>query len=252
MLGLTPSGGYGPGVSEPSPDNRAYYDAFAEGYDRGRDRGYHKLIDDQAAAIVGRYAGGRDALEVGCGTGLILERVARAARSARGVDLSPGMLARARSRGLEVSEASAGALPFADASFDAVYSFKVLAHVPGWEACLAEMARVTRPGGHVIFDSYNRHSLRYLIKRAWGPRRTSTSFDEAAISTRFVSPAEAERCLPAGTRVVDRAGIRITTPHPIVCRLPVIAGLHARVEWALMSSPLAALAGFYVIVAERL
>jgi hypothetical protein len=39
-------------------DNREYYDAFSERYDRGRDRGYHKLIDDQAAAIVGRYAAG--------------------------------------------------------------------------------------------------------------------------------------------------------------------------------------------------
>ena len=233
-------------------DNRAYYDAFAEGYDRGRDQGYHKLIDDQAAAIVGRYSAGRETLEVGCGTGLVLERVAASASRARGVDLSPGMLARARARGLEVEEAGAHALPFPDASFDVTYSFKVLAHVPGWEACLAEMARVTRPGGHVIFDTYNRNSLRYLIKRAWGPRRTSSAFDEGAIETRFITPREAEACLPAGTRLVDRAGIRITTPHPIVCRLPLIGAIHERVEWALMSSPLASLAGFYVLVAERM
>ncbi len=233
-------------------ENRAYYDAFAEGYDRGRDRGYHKLIDDQAAAIVGRYARARDALEVGCGTGLILERVAQTARTVRGVDLSPGMLARARARGLEVAEASATALPFADASFDVTYSFKVLAHVPAWEDGLAEMLRVTRPGGHIIFDIYNRRSLRYLIKRLWGPRATSQEFDESAISTRFLTPREAERSLPAGARVVERAGIRITTPHPIVCRLPVIGAAHDRVEWALMRSPLAALAGFYVFVAERL
>jgi SAM-dependent methyltransferase len=233
-------------------ENRAYYDAFAEGYDRGRDRGYHKLIDDQAAAIVGKYAAGREALEVGCGTGLILERVARDARRACGVDLSPGMLARARARGLEVAEGSATALPFADASFDVTYSFKVLAHVPAWEQSLAEMRRVTRPGGHMIFDIYNRRSLRYLIKRLWGPRATSQAFDESAISTRFLTPQEAERVLPEGTRVVERAGIRITTPHPIVCRLPVIGRAHEGVEWALMRSPLAALAGFYVFVVERL
>lgn len=239
-------------VAGDGADNQAYYDAFAEGYDRGRDRGYHKLIDDQAAAIVARYAAGRDALEVGCGTGLILARVAREARVARGVDLSPGMLARARARGLEVAEASATALPFADASFDVTYSFKVLAHVPAWERCLAEMLRVTRPGGHLIFDIYNRRSLRYVIKRLWGPRATSGQFDEAAISTRFLTPSEAERVLPAGARVVERAGIRITTPHPIVCRLPVIGRAHDRVEWALMRSPLKAVAGFYVFVAERL
>lgn len=232
--------------------NRNYYDAFSAGYDHGRDRGYHKLIDDQAAAVVSRYAQGRDALEVGCGTGLILQRVATVARSAKGVDLSPGMLEHARSRGLDVQEASATDLPFADASFDVTYSFKVLAHIPGWERCLEEMARVTRPGGHIIFDIYNRNSLRYLIKRVWGPRKTSQTFDEAAISTRFLTPAEAADVLPAGTKVVGRAGIRITTPHPVVCRLPVIGKLHDRVEWALMESPLAALAGFYVFVAEKL
>jgi SAM-dependent methyltransferase len=215
------------------PDNRAYYDAFAHGYDRGRDRGYHKLIDDQAAAIVRRHAEGKQVLEVGCGTGLILERVAQFAQTARGVDLSPGMLARAQERGLDVREGSATALPFADASFDVAYTFKVLAHVPAWETALAELVRVTRPGGRIIFDVYNRNSLRWLIKRVWGPRKTSATFDEAAISTRFLTPEEAERHLPEGTRVVERAGI------------------HARVEWALMSSPLSRFAGFYVLVAER-
>ena len=123
--------------AEPT-DNRSYYDAFAERYDQGRDHGYHKLIDDQAAAIVRRYSDDRDVLEVGCGTGLILQRVAPHTRSARGVDLSPGMLEGARARGLDVQEGSATALPFADASFDLAYSFKVLAHIPDWDACMRE------------------------------------------------------------------------------------------------------------------
>jgi ubiquinone/menaquinone biosynthesis C-methylase UbiE len=233
-------------------DNRTYYDAFSEGYDRGRDRGYHKLIDDQAAAIVGRYAAGKQVLEVGCGTGLILQRVAATAASATGVDLSPGMLRAARARGLEVLEGSATDLPFPDASFDVAYSFKVLAHIPDWDACMREMVRVVRPGGHIIVDVYNRNSLRFLIKRLWGPRRTSKAFDEHAISTRFWSPAEATTHLPEKTRVVSTAGIRITTPHPVVCRLPIVGALHEKIEWALMDSPLAGLAGFYVFVLERL
>ena len=237
--------------AEPT-DNRSYYDAFAERYDQGRDHGYHKLIDDQAAAIVRRYSDDRDVLEVGCGTGLILQRVAPHTRSARGVDLSPGMLEGARARGLDVMEGSATALPFADASFDLAYSFKVLAHIPDWDACMREMVRVTRPGGLLIFDIYNRNSLRYLIKRLWGPRSTSTSFDEGAITTRFWSPDEAAAHLPEGTRLRDRYGIRILTPHPIVCRLPLVGAIHNRIEWALMDSPLAALAGFYVLVLERL
>lgn len=235
-----------------TPDNRAYYDAFAAGYDRDRDRGYHKLIDDQAAALVRPYAAGKEVLEVGCGTGLILQRVADVARRAQGVDLSPGMLARARERGLDVIEGSATALPFPDASFDVAYSFKVLAHIPDWDACMRELSRVVRPGGTIVFDIYNSRSLRALIKRVWGPRATSTSFQEDAISTRFWTPEEASRRLPPDTRIVRRAGIRITTPHPIVCRLPVLGAVHERVEWALMESPLAGFAGFYVFVLERL
>lgn len=235
-----------------STDNRAYYDAFAERYDRDRDHGYHKLIDDQAAAIVRRYSADKDVLEVGCGTGLVLQRVAPHCRSAKGVDLSPGMLARARDRGLDVQEGSATALPFADASFDLSYSFKVLAHIPDWDACMREMVRVTRPGGYLVFDIYNRNSLRYLIKRLFGPRSTSKAFQEDAISTRFWSPAEAATHLPEHTRVVDRFGIRVTTPHPIFARLPVVGALHNRLEWALMDTPLASFAGFYVLVLERL
>jgi ubiquinone/menaquinone biosynthesis C-methylase UbiE len=233
-------------------DNREYYDAFSTSYDRGRDRGYHKLIDDQAAAIVGRYAADKDVLEVGCGTGLILQRVAATARSAVGVDLSPGMLQAARGRGLEVVEGSATDLPFAEASFDVCYSFKVLAHIPDWDACMREMVRVTRPGGRIIIDVYNRNSLRFLIKRLWGARRTSKDFAEDAISTRFWSPAEATEHLPEKTRVVATAGIRITTLHPAVCRLPLVGPLHEKIEWALMDSPLAGLAGFFVFVLERL
>ncbi|MCA9657399.1 MAG: class I SAM-dependent methyltransferase [Myxococcales bacterium] len=232
-------------------DNRSYYDAFARGYDDGRDVGYHKLIDDQAAAIVGRYAAGKEALEVGCGTGLILERVAAGARRVKGIDLSPGMLAQAKGRGLDVEVADATELPFADDSFDVAYSFKVLAHIPQWQRCVAEMVRVVRPGGHVIFDVYNRNSLRFLIKRLWGPRKTSESYDEGAISTNFMTPAEAKARLPAGTRLVDEVGIRIAIPHPAVCRLPVVGGLVSRFEWATMDSRLARVAGFYVLVLEK-
>lgn len=233
-------------------DNRAYYDAFAAGYDDDRDHGYHKLIDDQAAAIVGRYARGKDVLEVGCGTGLILERVAGLAHTARGIDLSPGMLAAARGRGLDVDEGDATALPFADAAFDVAYSFKVLAHVPGWERAVAEMLRVVRPRGHVIFDAYNRHSLRYLIKRLFGPRATSSAFDEAAISTAFLSPREVLARVPAGAKVVETAGIRVFVPHPLLCRLPAIGPALQNAEWAAMRSPLARFAGFFVVVLEKL
>jgi SAM-dependent methyltransferase len=139
--------------------NRRYYDAFATGYETQRGDndpgGYHELLDELESEFVRRFGAGRDVLEVGCGTGLVLGRIAGFAKSATGVDLSPGMLERARSRGLDVREASATALPFDDQSFDVTCSFKVLAHIPDIERALSEMARVTRPGGHVIAEFYN-------------------------------------------------------------------------------------------------
>lgn len=232
-------------------DNKAYYDAFSQGYDDRRSVGYHKLIDDQAAELVRRVGEGRECLEVGCGTGLILERVASFASRAEGVDLSPGMLEKASARGLTVQESDATSLPFEDASFDVAYSFKVLAHVPKFDEAVAEMARVVRPGGHLVFDIYNRDSLRFLIKRLFGPRKTSTTFDEGAISTRFWSVEQAKQHLPAGTRLVDVSGIRISTLHPAMLRVPLMGAVAERVEWGLMDTPLSRFAGFVVFTLER-
>src|SRR5688572_25225052 len=111
-------------------DNRSYYDDFAGWYERERHLPYHRMLDDLEVEIVERYARDKQVLEVGCGTGLILDRVSQFAASARGIDLSGGMLERAAARGLLVAQASATELPIASESVDVAYSFKVLAHIP--------------------------------------------------------------------------------------------------------------------------
>lgn len=234
-----------------STDNRSYYDEFAAGYDDGRDVGYHKLIDDQAAELVRRVGEGKRVLEVGCGTGLVLGRIAEFASAAKGIDISPGMLTHAKDRNLDVQEADCTDLPFEDASFDVACSFKVLAHVPNFDAAVAEMVRVVRPGGHLVIDIYNRASIRYLIKRLFGPRKTSATFDEGAIETRFWNLAEALAHVPERTQLVDVAGIRVMTPHPAVNRLPLVGAMSRALEWKLMDGPLARLGGFMVLTLER-
>jgi ubiquinone/menaquinone biosynthesis C-methylase UbiE len=234
-----------------SPDNRTYYDEFARHYDDRRARGYHKLIDDQAAALVRRVGAGKSLLEVGCGTGLILERVAQFAQRAEGVDVSPGMVEHARRRGLEARVADATSLPYADAAFDVAFSFKVLAHVSRFDEALAEMLRVVRPGGHIVFDIYNRHSLRYAMKRLFGPKHTSQRFAEDAILTRFLTPSEMTRRLPANTRFVARSGIRIATPHAALLKAPALGAAWERLEWGLMDTPLASFAGFVVYTLQK-
>src|SRR5262245_1745920 len=124
---------------------RDYYDLFSETYEQGRDHGYHALIDDLEVDIARPYAVGARILEAGCGTGRILSRLAPLAAHAVGADLSAGMLTGTRVRDLRVVQSDLAHLPFADAAFDLVYSFKVLAHVPHLGEALSEMARVTRP-----------------------------------------------------------------------------------------------------------
>ena len=210
-------------------DNRAYYDDFAGWYERERHLPYHRMLDDLEVEIVERYSRDRDVLEVGCGTGLILDRVARFASSAHGIDLSAGMLARAAARGLTVGQASATALPLPDASVDVAYSFKVLAHIPDIAGAMSEMARVVRPGGHVIAEFYNARSLRRLVKAVKPPTAVSAQTNDEHVFTRYDDAAAIRSYLPAGLDWVATRGIRVITPVAAVLRVPVLG---AAVRWA--------------------
>jgi ubiquinone/menaquinone biosynthesis C-methylase UbiE len=236
-------------------ETRAYYDEFSRAYENQRrpnaPDGYHAMIDDLEVEITERYGAGRDVLECGSGTGLLLERIARFARSARGIDLSPGMLARAKERGLDVREGSVTSLPFEDASFDVVCSFKVLAHVPEIGRALREMARVTRPGGVVLAEFYNPVSFRALLKRAVPARRISEAKRESEVYTRFDAPWIVPRLLPPGTSVEAARGVRIVTPVAAAMRLPGVRTVLRRMEAWLADSPAAFFGGFYVAVIRK-
>lgn len=233
-------------------ETRAYYDDFARGYEARRrpndPHGYHALVDDLEVELVERYGAGRDVLEAGCGTGLLLERFARFASRAAGFDLSPGMLERARARGLDVREGSVTDIPFDDRSFDVTCSFKVLAHVPDIARALSEMARVTRRGGVVIAELYNPWSLRGAVKRLGPKGAISAARDEGDVYTRYDSPLEARRLVPRGCTLEAARGIRIVTPAALAFRAPVLGWALPRLERALADSPLAALGGFYAMV----
>lgn len=231
--------------------SRAYYDDFSGWYERERGRGYHGMLDDLEMDVLAPYARGRDVLELGCGTGLILDRVAPIARSAKGIDLSEGMIDKARQRGLDVVVGSVTELPYADASFDCVYSFKVLAHVPDIGKAIAEAKRVTRPGGTMVLELYNPMSLRYLAKRIAGPQKISDGRTEADVYTRWDAPWVVERLLPAGVSLKAIRGVRVFTPAAFVHKLPVVAPLIARAESWAVDSPLRWFGGFMVVVLER-
>jgi ubiquinone/menaquinone biosynthesis C-methylase UbiE len=210
-------------------DNRAYYDDFAGWYERERHLPYHRMLDDLEVGLVERYARGKDVLEVGCGTGLILGRVSQFARTASGIDLSGGMLAKAAARGLHVAQASATDLPVASNSVDVAYSFKVLAHIPDIAGALREMSRVVRPGGWVLAEFYNARSIRRLVKAVKPPTAVSDSTHDEHVFTRYDDARAIKSYLPPELDWVATRGIRVITPVAKVLEVPILG---AAVRWA--------------------
>jgi ubiquinone/menaquinone biosynthesis C-methylase UbiE len=233
-------------------DPKDYYDEFSGWYERERGKGYHQLIDDLEVEVVERYSRGASVLEAGCGTGLLLERVARSAEEAWGVDLSGGMLSKARARQLNVVQASVTDLPFPDERFDVVYSFKVLAHVERIQDAVNELARVTKRGGYMVLEFYNPASLRYLVKKWKPPTAVSDSVNDEAVYTRYDDLEAVKGYLPAHSRLVTIRGVRIATPFAQLYKVPALGAVLSKVERALADRPvLRRLGGFLIVVAQK-
>ena len=231
---------------------QSYYDRFSSSYERERHHGYHRLIDELELELVRRYGAGRDILEAGCGTGLLLNEAARLGRSAIGLDLSRGMLKQAHGRGLRVVQGSLTKLPLPDASVDLVYSMKVLAHVPPIREAVAELARVTRPGGHLLLEFYNPHSLRYLAKVLGGAAPIADGTTDHDVFTRYDTLETARDYLPSNVEYVAMRGVRVVTPSSRVFNLPVLAGLFDRAERLFCDLPFVRnLGGFLILVARK-
>ena len=127
--------------------------------------------------------GNLEVLVAGAGTGLDLPLLPRAHRYVA-LDLSRAMLSRARPRAaaLEMTfvEGDVQRMPFAGAAFDLVVLHLIVAVVPRPESCLAEIARVLRPGGRaLVFDKFLRRGERAWLRRALNPlaRRIATRTD---------------------------------------------------------------------------
>ena len=121
---------------------------------------------------------GSRVLEVGVGTGLALPHYRREKRIT-GIDLSAEMLQRARARVVRedlanvigLLEMDAEATSFAPASFDIAVAMFVASVVPNPRRLLAEMRRVVRPGGHILFVNHfaAERGPRWWVERALAP-----------------------------------------------------------------------------------
>jgi ubiquinone/menaquinone biosynthesis C-methylase UbiE len=103
---------------------------------------------------------GQRLLDVGCGNGAAAIHLAQTiGLEAVGVDVDPKQIAAARSAAgdstqVHLQVADATTLPFADGEFDLVYTNKTTHHIRDWEQAIAEMARVLKPGGHLLYADF--------------------------------------------------------------------------------------------------
>ena len=95
-------------------------------------------------------------LDAGCGVGMYTEQFRRFSPHVTGVEIDLAVARQASSRLPGIVVAPAEALPFADGSFDVLFSHEVIEHVTDDAAAAAEMLRVVAPGGRIVIFCPNR------------------------------------------------------------------------------------------------
>ena len=142
------------------------YDMFFTEYDNFRYRNERHLLE----SLAGLDVSGKELLEIGLGEGSDAERLIRQGAVWSGVDLTAESVARVKTRLAlrdlpyqQLRQGSVLSLPFADDSFDVVFSHGVLHHVPNIKQAQAEIHRVLRPGGELVIMMYARWSVNYLV-----------------------------------------------------------------------------------------
>jgi SAM-dependent methyltransferase len=138
---------------------------WIDGFTDGADPEYEEQILPLAAEGL---AGARRVLDVGCGDGQI-SRLAVAVGAELVVGIDPTWnqvrVAHERGGGAHFLRAGAAAVPFADASFDAVIACLVFEHIREVDAAIAEVARVLEPGGR--FHFFLNHPLLQTPNSGW-------------------------------------------------------------------------------------
>ena len=165
-------------VDDPIPHARGTAEYFRELDSRVFDHRVLRLTRSGDGPPFSRFVDfgavrGRDVLEMGCGSGFASQLFAEAGARVTAVDLTDWAIETTRQRmrafGLDaiVQQADGERLPFADASFDVVFSWGVIHHTTDMDQALRELVRVLRPGGTLVLMVYHRHSLFYAFYKGF-------------------------------------------------------------------------------------
>lgn len=203
----------------PPVDNSLYDRLGDRWYDADDDpvallRAESRLRAGWARERLETLGGGRPlrVLDVACGAGFLANPLARAGHRVTGIDLSAPSLAVARAHDVtgrvDYRIMDARGLVFPDASFDAVTMMDFLEHVEDPGAVLAEAARVLRPGGLLLFHTFNRTALADLVVIRgvrWAVRNTPRHLHVLHL---FITPEElAGLCARQGLAATGFRGV---------------------------------------------
>ena len=183
------------------PPSRFDFERVAHAYDAWfhtpRGAAYDRLEKRAVGRLLPRDGGGKELLEVGCGTGHWAAFFAARGFRVTGIDISPSMVCLARAKGLSGASflvADAHDLPFSSGRFDVAAAITTLEFVRDPERVVAEMVRcVRRPGGVVLVGALN--------ARAGVNRRRKESGKPTYRRAQFFSPRELRALLSPWGRV---------------------------------------------------
>jgi SAM-dependent methyltransferase len=169
-----------------------------------------------AALDSARVTSGTRLLDAGCGAGLLALLASLRGALVTAFDASPGLLAIARQRlpAADVREGDLEALPFADASFDAVTAVNSVFYAADMAAAMRELVRVVRPGGRVVVT-------------AWGPLERCEFLTAVMPALGPLMPPPPPGVLPphpgalsepgALVAVLKGAGLRVVNEGEVAC-----------------------------------
>ena len=146
--------------------SKQYFDEVAKEWDSVRVSFYSEAVREKALDSAAVAAGGL-AVDVGAGSGFITEGLIRRGVKVIAVDQSAAMLSemgkKLAGRGeVECRVGEAENLPVEDEAADYVFANMLLHHVEAPARAIAEMARILRPGGRLVFTDLDEHELKEL------------------------------------------------------------------------------------------